>query len=168
MSRSHPMLLTLVLLLLALPAAAQDAGHASTETLSNAYTGSAYSPYAGRNFPERPLWGDTHLHTSLSMDAALFGNRLGPREAYRFAMGEEVMASSGQPVRLARPLDWLVVADHSDGMGMVTDIAAGKPDLLAYEQAARWYKGMSVGGDASVAAALSKTETKPSADTSRV
>ncbi|RKZ15918.1 hypothetical protein DRQ53_07695 [bacterium] len=159
MPRSYVMLLVLAVLLMAMPAAAQDAGHASKETLSNAYTGSAYSPYAGRHFPERPLWGDTHLHTSLSMDAALFGNRLGPREAYRFAMGEEVIASSGQPVRLARPLDWLVVADHSDGMGMVTDIAAGKPDLLAYEQAARWYEGMSAGGDASVAAALDLIST---------
>jgi len=115
------------LLLIALPAVAQDAGTPSKQSLSEAYTGKAYSPYAGRDFPERPLWGDSHLHTSLSMDAGLFGNRLPPAEAYRLARGEEVVSSTGQPLRLSRPLDWLVVADHSDGMGLVGDIAAGKP-----------------------------------------
>jgi Protein of unknown function (DUF3604) len=49
-------------------------------------------------------------------------------------------------VRLSRPLDWLVIADHSDGMGLVGDIAEGKPELLAYEQAARWNKGLAEGG----------------------
>ena len=141
-------------LTIALPAAAQDAGTPTPDTLSSAYTGKAYSPYAKRSFPERPLWGDSHLHTSLSMDAGLFGNRLPPVEAYRLARGEEVVSSSGQPVRLSRPLDWLVIADHSDGMGMVGDIAAGKPELLAYEQAARWNKGLAEGGDAAVQAAL--------------
>jgi len=141
-------------LMMALPATAQDAGTPSANTLSNAYTGKAYSPYAKRTYPERPLWGDSHLHTSLSMDAGLFGNRLPPRDAYRFARGEQVVSSSGQAVRLSRPLDWLVVSDHSDGMGMVGDIASGKPSLLAYEQAARWNKGMTKGGDAAVKAAL--------------
>jgi hypothetical protein len=143
-----------VLLLIALPAAAQDIGTPTKESLSDAYTGKAYSPYAGRNFPERPLWGDTHLHTSLSMDAGLFGNRLPPTEAYRFARGEEVISSTGLPVRLSRPLDWLVIADHSDGMGFIGDIATGKPELLAYEQSARWIEGMQKGGEAGVAAAL--------------
>jgi len=143
-----------VALMTAQPAAAQDAGIATPETLSEAYTGKVYSPYAHRNFPERPLWGDSHLHTALSMDAGLFGNRLPPRDAYRFARGEEVVSSTGQAVRLSRPLDWLAITDHSDGMGMVGDIAAGKPQLLAYEQAARWNKGMAEGGDAAVQAAL--------------
>src|SRR6266852_9403691 len=52
-----------------------------------------YSPYAGRTYPTRPLFGDTHLHTSASMDAGAFGCRLGPKDAYRFAKGEEVVAS---------------------------------------------------------------------------
>ena len=145
---------SVVALMIAMPAAAQDAGTATKQTLSNAYTGKVYSPYAHRAFPERPLWGDSHLHTTLSMDAGLFGNRLPPRDAYRFARGEEVVSSTGQAVRLSRPLDWLVVADHSDGMGLVGDIAAGEPQLLAYEQGARWNKGMAAGGDASVQAAL--------------
>jgi Protein of unknown function (DUF3604) len=119
-----------------------------------------YSPYAAQNdIPQRPLWGDSHLHTTLSMDAGLFGNRLPPRDAYRFARGEEVISSTGQPVRLSRPLDWLVVADHSDGIGFFGDIAAGKPEVMKYEQAARWNKGLNKGGDDSVKAALDLIET---------
>jgi hypothetical protein len=152
-------LTSVMALVIALPGAAQDTGTPTPATLSGAYTGKAYSPYAKRNFPERPLWGDSHLHTSLSMDAGLFGNRLPPVEAYRFARGEEVVSSTGQAVRLSRPLDWLVIADHSDGMGFVGDIAAGKPQLMAYEQAARWNKGMAEGGDAGVKAALDLIQT---------
>ena len=136
------------------PVTASDGWVPTTDILSNAYTGKVYSPYAKRGFPERPLWGDSHLHTALSMDAGLFGNRLSPREAYRFARGEEVVSSSGQVVRLSRPLDWLVVADHSDGMGFFGDIAAGKPELMAYEQSARWIKAFKEGGDAAVQASL--------------
>jgi hypothetical protein len=122
--------------------------------LSDLYPGKAYSPYAQRSFPDQVYWGDTHLHTGLSVDAGLFGARLGLDEAYRFARGEEVMASSGQPVRLGRPLDWLVIADHSDAMGFFNDLAAGAPNILEYEQGQRWYKGLQEGGEASAAAAL--------------
>ncbi len=88
------------LVLMAAPASAQIVPDKSS--LSGLYTGKAYSPYAHRTFPERPLWGDSHLHTVLSMDAGLIGNRLSPRDAYRFARGEEVLASSGQRVRVGR------------------------------------------------------------------
>ena len=126
----------------------------SKDSLSDLYPGKAYSPYADRKFPDQVFWGDTHLHTGLSMDAGLFGARLGLDDAYRFARGEQVMASSGQPVKLGRPLDWLVIADHSDGMGFFSDMAAGAPDIIKYEQGRRWYDGLQKGGDASVAAAL--------------
>ena len=126
----------------------------SAESLSGLYPGKAYSPFAQRAFPSRVYWGDTHLHTGLSMDAGLFGNTTGLDTAYRFAKGEEVMAASGQPVRLGRPLDWLVLTEHSDGMGMVQDIAKGAPDILESEQGRRWHEGMSQGGDASAEAAL--------------
>ncbi|MFT4542626.1 MAG: hypothetical protein ACI835_005094 [Planctomycetota bacterium] len=129
------------------------------ETLSDAYTGKAYSPYAKRSFPSRPLWGDSHLHTGLSMDAGLFGCTLGVAEAYQLARGEEIMASSGQPVKLSRPLDWLVVADHSDGMGMVQDIAAGTPEVMKSEQGRRWAAGMKAGGEEGVKAALDLIST---------
>ena len=110
-----------------------------------------YSPYAGRNFPTRPLFGDTHLHTSASFDAGAFGARLGPREALRFARGEEVMASSGQPAKLSRPLDFLVVADHSDNMGFFPDLLAGKPELLADPVGRRWYDMIKTGKGAEAA-----------------
>jgi hypothetical protein len=125
------------------------------ESLSSLYPGKAYSPHAERNFPDDVFWGDTHLHTGLSMDAGLFGARLGLDEAYRFARGEQVTASSGQPVKLGRPLDWLVIADHSDGMGFFTDLAAGDPNILKFDQARPWYDGLQAGGEASAAAALS-------------
>ena len=111
----------------------------------------AYSPYAGRNFPTRPLFGDTHLHTSASFDAGAFGARLGPRDAYRFARGEEVMASSGQPAKLSRPLDFLVVADHSDNMGFFPDCFAGKPELLADPMGRKWYDMIKSGKGADAA-----------------
>ena len=78
------------------------------------------------SYPTRVFCGDTHLHTAMSMDAGAFGNRLGIEDAYRFARGEEVQASSGQPAKLSRPLDFLVVADHSDNMGFFPDLFAGE------------------------------------------
>jgi hypothetical protein len=124
---------------LALPALAQDLGTLDKTTAEQLFKKRPYSPYAGRNFPARPLFGDTHLHTAFSMDAGAFGARLSPAEAYRFARGEELTASSGQRVKLSRPLDFLVVADHSDNMGFFPDLFAGKPDLLADPTGRRWY-----------------------------
>jgi len=98
-----------------------------------------YSPYAGRNFPTRPFFGDTHLHTAFSMDAGAFGARLTPKDAYRFARGEEVMSNSGQPVKLSRPLDFLVVSDHSDGFGFFPQLMSGDPTLLSTPQGRKWY-----------------------------
>ncbi len=114
----------------------------------------SYSPYAGWNYPMRVYWGDTHLHTAASMDAGAFGCRLTPREAYRFAKGEDITASSGQLVKLSRPLDFLVVADHSDNMGFFPDLFAGKSSVLADPAGRRWYdmiksgKGADAGADA--------------------
>jgi hypothetical protein len=110
-----------------------------------------YSPYAGRNFPTRPFFGDTHLHTAFSMDAGAFGARLGPKEAYRFARGEEIVSNTGQPVRLSRPLDFLVVADHSDGFGFFPLLMGGDPTLLATEQGKRWYEQIKGGKGAEAA-----------------
>ncbi len=76
-----------------------DAGQLTKERAEAIFPAKApYSPYSGRNYPTRPLFGDTHLHTSFSMDAGAAGARLTPDDAYRFAKGEQVMASSGQPV----------------------------------------------------------------------
>ncbi|MEJ2532383.1 MAG: DUF3604 domain-containing protein [Halioglobus sp.] len=153
-SLATAVLLSAAPLLLSGQALAQYVPLGDKASLSEVYPGKAYSPYAQRSFPSRVFWGDTHLHTALSMDAGLFGARLGLDEAYRFARGEEVMASSGQPAKLGRPLDWLVIADHSDGMGFITDLAAGKPGIIAFEQGNRWYEGLQQGGEASADAAL--------------
>jgi hypothetical protein len=134
------------------PLSAQDAGRTDSTALKKAFPGSRpYSPYAGRNFPTRPLFGDTHLHTAFSMDAGAFGARIGPRDAYRLARGEEIMASSGQPVKLSRPLDFLVVADHSDNMGFFPDLNAGKPEILAEPTGKKWYDMVKSGQGAAAA-----------------
>ena len=85
------------------------------------------------------------------MDAGAFGARLGPRDAYRFARGEQIMASSGQPVKLSRPLDFLVVADHSDNMGFFPDLFAGKPEMLADPTGRKWYDMIQSGKGAEAA-----------------
>jgi hypothetical protein len=113
-----------------------------------------YSPAAGWNYPSRVYWGDTHLHTSASMDAGAFGNRLGFEDAYRFARGEELTSSTGQRVKLSRPLDFLAIADHSDNMGFFPDLFAGKPDILANPTGKRWYEMVQKGGAHGVEAAL--------------
>lgn len=121
------------------PAAAQTITDIGTLDQATALPGKppGYSPYAGRNFPSRVFWGDTHLHTSASMDAGAFGTRLGFEEAYRFARGEELTASGGQRVKLSRPLDFLAITDHSDNMGFFPALFAGKPEMLADPTAQR-------------------------------
>ena len=93
----------------------------------------SYSPFVNFEAPDRVFWGDSHLHTSFSWDAGLVGNTLGPDEAYRFAKGEQVIASSGQPVKLVRPLDWLVVADHAESLGAPVLIQRSDPAILKSE-----------------------------------
>ncbi len=92
-----------------------------------------YSPYPQQNFPNRVFFGDTHLHTSYSTDAGMIGNTLGPEEAYRFARGETVTSSTGLPARLGRPLDFLVVSDHAENLGLPPMIAESNPELLKSE-----------------------------------
>ncbi|PLW70257.1 DUF3604 domain-containing protein [Pseudohalioglobus lutimaris] len=124
------------------------------QILSSAYTGTAYSPYAGRDFATDVYWGDTHLHTDISMDAGAFGNRLGLDEAYRFARGEEINATNGGPVRLSRPLDFLVVADHSDNMGFFPDMLSGAPHILKDPKGKDWYERIKAGEGVGVALEL--------------
>ena len=92
-----------------------------------------YSPYLQHHYPDRVFFGDTHVHTSFSTDAGLFANRLGPDAAYRFAKGEEVTASFGVRARLLRPLDFLVIADHAENLGLAPMIDESNPDLLKTE-----------------------------------
>ena len=136
---------------LTLPVSALDGGHPDRAALEkSANKKPAYSPYAGRDFPIRPFFGDTHVHTSTSFDAGAFGTTLGLGDAYRFARGDEVISNSGQPVKLSRPLDFLAVTDHSDNMGFFPDLMAGKQSILANPTSRRWYDMVKAGKGADV------------------
>jgi len=124
------------------------------DLLSRAYTGKVYSPYAERDFATNVYFGDTHLHTDMSMDAGAFGNRLGLDPAYRFARGEQVESTHAGPVRLSSPLDFLVVADHSDNMGFFPDMLAGKPFILEDPTGKDWYERIKAGKGVDVAIEL--------------
>ena len=90
-----------------------------------------YSPFVGRAYPDQVLFGDTHFHTNLSFDAGLVGTRLTLDEGYRFARGEKVISNTGQPVQLIRPLDFLVITDHAEMIGLAPMIHESNPLLLA-------------------------------------
>jgi len=108
-------------------------------------TTTEYSPYAGRNFPTRPLWGDTHLHTAISVDAGTM-NRVGQEDAFRFARGEEITTTHGLRAKLSRPLDFLVVSDHAEMYGLMPQLLSGDPEILATEVGRRWYEEL-ISGD---------------------
>ena len=88
-----------------------------------------YSPYLQEDFPNQVFFGDTHLHTSYSADAGLVGATTTPDDAYRFAKGEEVISSQGVPARLQRPLDFLVVTDHAENLGLPAALREENPVL---------------------------------------
>ena len=110
------------------------------------YKGRPYSPYADRAFPTQVYFGDTHVHTGLSPDAGGSGTTLMPRDAYRFARGEQVVSNSGQPVKLARPYDFFMITDHSDAMGAITDIIKGTPNIMADPEGRRFHEDFNAGG----------------------
>ena len=105
-----------------------------------------YSPMVGKDIPRTVFWGDTHLHTNLSPDAAAGGNRtFGADQAYRLARGDTLEAHNGRLVRLNRPLDFLLIADHSEYMGLFPGLEAANPDLLATSTGRRWGKMLEAG-----------------------
>lgn len=141
---------------------ATDVGTLHKEAAGKAFPKRPYSPYAGRNFPIRPFFGDTHLHTAMSFDAGTFGCRLSPKDAYRFAKGEEITASGGERVKLSRSLDFLVVADHSDNMGFFPQLLGGDPKVLADPQGRKWYDMIQSGKGAEAALEIITSFTKGS------
>jgi hypothetical protein len=98
-----------------------------------------YSPFVDQHFPQRVYFGDTHHHSALSADAGLVNNRLGPDVSFRFARGEEIVTSTGLRAKLNRPLDFLVVADHAEYLGIADLLATANPALLATEAGREWY-----------------------------
>jgi hypothetical protein len=107
-------------------------------------TGQQFSPYAGRNFPTRPLFGDTHLHTSISVDAGTM-NRVGQEDAFRFARGEEVTSTGGLRAKLSRPLDFLVIADHAEMYGLMPQLLSGDPEILSTALGKKWFGELTSG-----------------------
>lgn len=119
--------------------------------------GRPYSPNADLNFPREVYFGDTHVHTGLSADAGGGGTRLMPRDAYRFARGEQVQSNTGQPVRLSQPLDFYMITDHSDGMGAITDIIKGTPNIVADPVGKEFHEAFAAGGEDAAKAAFELT-----------
>ncbi|MGI9482689.1 MAG: DUF3604 domain-containing protein, partial [Hyphomicrobiales bacterium] len=111
-----------------------------------------FSPFVDQHFPNKVLWGDTHLHTSNSPDAGMVGNSLSPDAAYRFAKGEEVTSSGGLRTKLVRPLDFLVVSDHSEYMGLAPMLQSGDQALLDDPYGKQLYEKFNAGGDQAYAA----------------
>ena len=124
---------------------AMNAFSADSPTTTN------YSPHVDNNFPSAVFFGDTHVHTDASVDAGAFGNKLGVDAAYRFARGETVETSHGLKAKLVRPLDFLVIADHTDNMGFFPDLLAGADHVVSDPTGKRWYDELTAGEGAKVA-----------------
>lgn len=105
---------------------------------------------AETDVPMQVYWGDTHLHTANSSDAFAFGVRLGPEEALRFARGDEVTSTMGMKAKLSRPLDFLVIADHSDGLAALKAIHDAPRFLLPDPLLKKWHDELHKGPEESI------------------
>src|SRR5262245_42234724 len=105
-----------------------------------------FSPYAGRNFPTRVFFGDTHLHTAVSVDAGTMC-RIGQEAAYRFARGEEIPTTHELRAQLSRPLDFLVISDHAEMYGLMPQLLSGDPEVLSTDAGRRWYDALKSGNN---------------------
>jgi hypothetical protein len=105
---------------------------------------SQFSPYAGRNYPTRVFFGDTHLHTAISVDAGTMC-RVGQEDAFRFARGEEISTTHGLRAKLSRPLDFLVISDHAEMYGLMPQLLSGDPEILATEIGKKWFDSLTSG-----------------------
>ncbi len=110
----------------------------SEEAVLEKHAKTEFSPYVGREYPTNVFWGETHLHTAVSVDAGTMC-WVGQEDAYRFARGEEITTTHGLRAKLSRPLDWLVIADHSEMYGLMPQLLKGDPEILATEKGKRWY-----------------------------
>ena len=129
---SSASLVAVVALMLAAPSSSQELVNMAPDPDAE------YSPYIQDDYPNQVLFGDTHLHTAYSADAGLVGAITTPDDAYRFAKGEVVTSSHGVRARLGRPLDFLVVADHAENLGLTIAIGEDSPILKSSE----WGRGL--------------------------
>ena len=114
-----------------------------------AVTAAQFSPYAGRTFPSQVYWGDTHLHTAVSVDAGTMC-RVGQEDAFRFARGEEITTTHGLRAKLSRPLDFLVISDHAEMYGLMPQLLGGDPEVLSTEKGKKWYGELTTGDESRV------------------
>ena len=99
-----------------------------------------FATAATKDNPERNVYfGTTHNHSELSGDAYGFGNRLPPENAYRLARGEEVDHVGGYKVKLKVPLDFFMMTDHSEIIGMPT-LATDKSSAFYKTKMAGWFR----------------------------
>ncbi len=119
---------------------AQTATHKAPQLIETAQAATPANAY-----PDQVYWGDTHLHTMNSTDAVMFGSRLTPEDALRFARGDKVKSSTGIEAQLERPLDFLVVSDHSEGIGGGREIFNANPVFMADPTLKRWHDLMQGG-----------------------
>ncbi|MFP6655201.1 MAG: DUF3604 domain-containing protein, partial [Myxococcota bacterium] len=121
---------------------------------AEAGTAEEYSPYLAQRAPNQVFFGDTHLHTANSPDAFLFGARIGPESAYRLAKGGRVESSHGVPLQLIRPLDFLVVSDHLEYLGLMPRLFSGDERILETEYGQLLYDTANSGDDGFFKAAM--------------
>jgi|GEM_PF-2424057 len=138
--RPYPMLVGAAFV--ALPVHAQDIS-VSKEAYSTPER--PYSPYVNDHYPQNVYFGDTHLHTAWSADAGMAGATLGPDEAYRVSRGEVIESQAGGPFKLLRPLDFVVVADHAENIGLSDYLLRGDPLVLQSDAGRRWAQMMKEG-----------------------
>jgi hypothetical protein len=125
------MLLMFVFGMLSVPVLGDAACMMRANDVEDAFKTEVYSPYVNRAYPDQVLFGDSHFHTNLSFDAGLIGTTLDAHAGFRFARGEKVISNTGQPVQLIRPLDFLVITDHAEFIGLAPLIQASDPVLLS-------------------------------------
>lgn len=147
MNRKNQSFLILACLLLASCGGRNSNTPSSNDSTESAVTTTPENPgqVSESKFPDKILWGDTHLHTSWSADAGSAGTTIGPEEAVRFAMGEAIKSNSGQVAKIHRPLDWFCVTDHSDAMGLITGIIGGDPELMKDPIIKQWHDDINSG-----------------------
>src|SRR4029453_17712807 len=81
----------------------------------------AASALSGQPNPDKDAYfGETHVHTSWSFDAYIFGNHAGgPADAYKYFKGETIKHPLGYDIKIDTPLDWAGVTDHSEYVGVI-------------------------------------------------
>jgi len=121
-----------------------------------------YSKPVASDYPKNVYWGDTHLHTRNSADAYSMGNmNMTPAQAYRFARGQEMIAHNGMRVQLRRPLDFLVVSDHSEYLGGFYRFNVDDPVVVDTLPGQRWAEYLAEGDYASFFSAFVDSINEP-------